>query len=59
MKKQNNQPTCWNCVHYEAYQAWNIGSLATALSKTCANFETLEMFLDRRNLKLGVTPKHD
>lgn len=50
--KKDSHPVCWNCVHYEACQSWNIGNLATALSGACAKFETTAMFLDRRNLKV-------
>ena len=54
-KKAKTGWTCGDCIHYCACQAWNIGSLENALSATCVNFETTEMFLR----KLGLEPKEE
>lgn len=45
MSKQKKGPVCGDCIHYAACQAWNIGNLANAMTVSCANFETTEMFL--------------
>lgn len=52
-KKAKAGWTCGDCIHYCACQSWNIGNLANALSTTCANFETTQMFLR----ELGIEPK--
>jgi hypothetical protein len=51
--KKKTEPKCGDCIHYCACQSWNIGNLANALSTTCANFETTQMFLR----VLGIEPK--
>ena len=39
-------PKCYDCVHYEACQAWNVGDIKKALSHSCVNFSTYQNYID-------------
>ena len=40
MKKKTVKPDriCFECLHYEACQSWNIGSLARTAADNCVNY---------------------
>ena len=39
MAHNKNPPKkCWYCIHYEACQSWNIGSLVDTDATNCVNY---------------------
>lgn len=38
--KKKEECVCFHCIHYEACQAWNIGSLMNTDATHCVNYTT-------------------
>ena len=38
MSRKDPPRTCWECLHYEACQAWNIGTLVNTDATHCVNY---------------------
>ena len=41
MKVKRSDKRCGECIHYEACQSWNVGSLRSTDAQSCANYVTL------------------
>ena len=48
MKKKTVKPDriCFECLHYEACQSWNIGSLVKTAADNCVNYRASTLDLE-------------
>lgn len=55
MKKKTVKPDriCFECLHYEACQSWNIGSLVNTAADNCVNYRAS---VNRENEAADVRP---